>query len=86
MIRIVIENIILFLLPTVAYVIYAAATRDPQRKDVLEGAPIGWLLLAGTGMVVLTLVAFGTTSGGKPGQVYVPSSLRNGHIEPGGIK
>ncbi|MDX2155537.1 MAG: DUF6111 family protein [Hyphomicrobiaceae bacterium] len=85
MIRVVIENIILFLLPTVIYAAYVAATRTDTRKGILDDAPLVWLLMAGTGLVIVILVAFGSTSGGKPGQVYVPPSLKNGHIEPGHI-
>jgi hypothetical protein len=33
------------------------------------------------------LIAFGSTSGGKPGQVYTPPSLsKDGHVEPGVLK
>ncbi|MBN9263738.1 MAG: hypothetical protein J0I57_14035 [Hyphomicrobium sp.] len=88
MIRVVVENIVLFLLPTAIYVIYVLLTRKQHEKaGVLDDAPFFWLMLAGTGLVFLVLVAFGTTSGGKPGQVYVPPHLgTGGKIEPGELK
>lgn len=88
MIRVVVENIVLFLLPTAVYVIYMLLTRKPDEKDgVLDDAPFFWLMLAGTMLVLIVLIAFGSTSGGKPGQSYVPPSLsRDGTIEPGHLK
>ena len=88
MIRVVIENIVLFLLPMVIYVAYVLLTRKPGEKEgVLDDAPFFWLMLAGTVLVLVVLVAFGSTSGGKPGQSYVPPSLsKDGKIEPGQLK
>lgn len=88
MIRIVIENIVLFLLPTAIYVTYVLLTRKPDSKDgLLDDAPFFWLMLAGTAMIIIMLVAFGSTTGGRPGQVYVPPSLGpDGKIDPGGLK
>ncbi len=88
MIRVVVENIVLFLLPTAIYVIYVLLTRKQHVKTgIFDEAPFFWLMLAGTALVILVLVAFGTTSGGKPGQSYVPPHLgRDGRIEPGELK
>ncbi|MGE3916841.1 MAG: DUF6111 family protein [Hyphomicrobiaceae bacterium] len=87
MIRIVIENIILFLLPTVVYVIYVVATRNSTRKGILDEAPLAGLLLAGTALVLLVLVVYGSDkSGGKPGDRYIPPSMKDGQIEPGRIQ
>ncbi len=85
MIRVVIENILLFLLPAIVYVVYVSVTRR-DTKGALDGAPIGWLVLAGTLLVFVTLAAFGTSSGSKPGSVYVPSELKDGKIEPGRLE
>lgn len=85
MIRIVIENILLFLLPTALYAIFIAATRTNNKQGVLDGAPLAWLLMAGTILVVATLAFYGSSSGGKPGQAYDPASMQNGQIAPGRI-
>jgi hypothetical protein len=87
MIRIVIENILLFLLPTFIYVAYVYMTRDekPEAARVLDDAPLVWLFLAGAVLKVVTLVTFGSMSGGKPGQIYTPPILKDGRIEPGHI-
>jgi hypothetical protein len=94
MIRIVIENTLLFLLPTLVYVAYVLITRaqvasEPAGKSstsVLDDAPLLWLLGAGAALVVVTLIAFGSTSGGKPGQHYEPPTMKDGKIAPGHIE
>lgn len=85
MIRIVVQNIILFLLPTVVYVAYVYMTKEdkPGGARVFDDAPIIWLFTAGVVVVLVTLIAFGSISGGKPGQVYTPPVLKDGRIEPG---
>jgi hypothetical protein len=85
MIRIVAENILLFLLPTIVYVAYVYMTREekPGAMRVLNDAPLIWLFVAGASLVLITLVTFGSVSGGKPGQVYTPPVLKDGRIEPG---
>jgi hypothetical protein len=87
MIRVVIENILLFLLPTAmyfGYVLLMRGSRAGQAGAVINEAPLVWLFLAGALLVAGTLVYFATTTpGGKPGQVYVPPRMKNGQIEPG---
>lgn len=88
MIRIVAENILLFILPTIVYVAYVYMTREekPGAMRVLDDAPLIWLFVAGAALVVITLVSFGSVTGGKPGQVYTPPSFKDGRIEPGHIE
>ena len=95
MIRTVIENLLLFLLPTVIYVAWVLLNRrrngtsgetDGRAAGVLDDAPLIWLVAAGAALVVITLIVFGSASGGKPGQVYQPPVFRDGKIEPGQIK
>src|SRR5690606_37343078 len=60
MIRIIIENILLFLLPTVIYVIYVAVTRDDEHKGIFDKAPLGWLMVAGSALVLIVLATYGS--------------------------
>ena len=85
MIRIVIENILLFLLPTFIYVAYRLLTRGVPESParVLDDAPLIWLYFAGATLAIVTLVTFGSVSGGKPGQAYDPPVLQDGKIVPG---
>lgn len=88
MIRILIENLLLFLLPTAIWCTYAYLTRDetPGMSRVLDDAPLIWLAAAGAALVFAMLLAFGSTSGGKPGQAYEPPSIKDGRIEPGRMR
>ena len=89
MIRIVIENIVLFLVPTICYLVYAYFTRADAKggAQALDDAPLIWLFVAGAALVLTTLVLFSSSSGGLPGQSYqAPSIDKDGRIEPGRIK
>jgi hypothetical protein len=89
MMRIVIENILLFLLPTLVYVAYITLLRRGATPagTILNEAPLIWLFIIGALIVGATLVYYGTvTPGGKPGDVYVPPHMQNGRIEPGQLK
>lgn len=97
MIRVVIENLLLFLLPTLIYVAYMlylrskAEARDEDGKmrpvaTLLDDAPLLWLFIGGALIVIVVLATFGTTSGGKPGEHYTPGVFRDGKIQPGRIE
>ncbi len=95
MIRIIIENILLFLVPTMIYVVWVlaaqpeSAPRDAEGRiapsRLLDDAPFVWLIVLGAALVIATIVAFGSGSGGKPGQHYQPPVVKDGHIQPGRI-
>lgn len=88
MIRVVIENILLFLLPTAVYVSYMLlARRTTSAGTVFNEAPLIVLFTAGAALVVATLIYFGSlTSGGRPDQHYTPPYFKDGRIEPGVVK
>jgi hypothetical protein len=87
-VRVVIENILLFLLPTAMYLGYVLLTRSHASAGaVINDAPLIWLFVAGALLVAATLVYYGTiTPGGKPGAVYTPPHVKDGRIEPGTLK
>ena len=100
MIRTVVENLLLFLLPTLLYaawVLFQRSRKTAQGDDeadeprsaiahVLDDAPLLWLFVSGALLVIVTLAAFGTSSGGRPGQHYQPSILKDGKIQPSHIE
>jgi hypothetical protein len=96
MIRIVIENILLFLLPTLAYLGWVLIARPDSLERtpdgrirptrVLNDAPLLWLAASGTILLIIVLVAFGKTSGGRPDQTYSPPVFKDGKIQPGHIE
>ncbi len=98
MIRTIIENILLFLLPTLLYLAWVLFQRSrseaheesggtrPAMMHLLDDAPLLWLFAGGALLVIVTLSAFGSSSGGKPGQHYQPSVFQDGKIQPGHIE
>lgn len=88
MIRTVLLNILLFLLPTIIYVAYIYLTRErkPDATRVLDDAPLMWLFAAGALVVIVTLATFASMTDGKPGQVYIPPAFKDGRIEPGRLE
>ncbi len=88
MIRVVLENVLLFLLPTAMYLGYMLLTRRAASADsVLSEAPLVGLFVAGALLVAATLVYYASiTPGGSIGQVYTPPRVKDGRIEPGQLK
>jgi len=89
MIRVIIENVLLFLLPTAMYLGYVLLTRRATSPgdSVLHEAPLVWLFIAGAILVAGTLIYYASiTPGGTVGQVYTPPRVKDGRIEPGQLK
>jgi Family of unknown function (DUF6111) len=87
MIRIFIENLLLFLAPTLIYLAYVLVRRHLSggQSEVWNDAPLLWLFVAGVLLMVSTLIIFGSTSGWQPGQAYQPPVYKDGKIEPGHV-
>ena len=85
MIRIVIENLLLFLTPTLIYSAYVLVRRrsEGSTAPILSDAPLLWLLAAGALMMVSTLIIFGSTTGWQPGEAYQPPVYKDGKVRPG---
>ena len=88
MIRLILENIILFLLPTLMYVIYTMIRRSEEKENTvsraLNSAPLVPLFAFGFVLMISVLAYFGAQSkSGKPGQVYYPPEVVNGKVKPG---
>lgn len=88
MIRVVLENLVLFLAPFALYFGWVYLTRVPGKAPrALSEAPLVWLCAAGAVLVLVTLVVFDNDrEGGRPGETYEPPHMRkDGTIEPGRI-
>jgi hypothetical protein len=85
MIRIVIENIFFFLLPTMFYIIWVAFSQDEWSglSMVLSRAPLIRLFFAGAALMLGVLMAFSSGISNNPDDVYVPASMVNGKLERG---
>ena len=87
MIRIVIENLLLLLLPTLIYVAWVYLTgKTKSGRHTLSDAPFVWLFLSGLVLAISVLLFFGTLEGGSPGQAYRPPEFRDGKIVPGHVE
>ncbi len=85
MLRIALIDIILFALPFILYGAYVLATRGESRESIFQGAPIAWLIAAGCGLLLVTMVTLVSFSGGKPGGTYHPPEIVDGVVKPGTI-
>jgi hypothetical protein len=88
MIRNVLGLILLFLLPSVAYLGYALLTRPARpAKAFIDEAPFILLAVSGAALVFGTLIYYGsTTTQGGLNQTYTPARIKDGQIEPGHFK
>ncbi len=87
MARVVIVNLLLFLLPFALYVLYVWVARLTGNKGAkIDDAPIIWLLIAGAALVIGTVVYFISFENNPPGGVYHPPSFEDGKIRPGHIE
>jgi len=88
MIRLIVENILLFLLPTILYVIFTMLRRTNDKDNsisrALDTAPLPVLFVTGFVLMISVLAYYGEKSdSGKPGQTYRPPELVDGKIKPG---
>lgn len=84
MIRPVLTEIGIFLIPFALYALFVILSR----ADVLHTSSwplhiVGKLTLAALLLVILSLVLLANFSGAPPGAVYVPAHMENGKFVPG---
>lgn len=89
--RFVIENILLFLLPSAVYIAYRLlrpAERHKPASQVMGEAPLVVLFVLGALLVAGTRIYYATTNpGGAPNLTYTPPRMgKDGQIEPGHLK
>jgi Family of unknown function (DUF6111) len=87
MIRIILVNLLLLLLPMVVYFSYVYFRRQGEPNDeIVANAPIFWLLAGGAGMMLIVLVVLGQWESGDPSGRYVPPQVKDGIVVPGHIE
>lgn len=85
--RVILVNLLFFLLPFIGYGLFLFFTRDRiDASDVLRGKPFFWLVGSGMACVVIGLVVLATYQTGTPEAVYVPTRYENGELVPGGFR
>jgi hypothetical protein len=84
MIRPVLIEVALFLLPFVAYAVFVWATRagvfDPEAWTL---PVVGWLALAAAVLMVGSFIVMAQFGGAPPHSTYVPAHMEDGRLVPG---
>ena len=85
MIRIVIENVFFFLLPSLLYLAYIAFIRNdwPGVGAVVRAAPLLKLFALGAALMLSSLFIFSSKSGHDPREQYTPPSYSDGTLKSG---
>jgi hypothetical protein len=84
MVRVIITQLLLFLLPFLAYAAYLFLTKKLHRKVWID-APRYWLVIAG---FVCSLIGFGVLAminNNPTGGTYIPAHYKDGVLIPGQI-
>ncbi len=85
MLRIALIDILLFSVPFLLYGAYMVSVKGVAPANLLQGAPVLWLLAAGCGLLLVTMATLIQFSGGNPGGVYHPPTVQDGVIKPGKV-
>lgn len=86
MIRVIITQIVLFLLPFVAFFVYRLATQGWTGARVAGfGRATFYLIVAGGLLVVAGFITFAIVGGESEG-IYVPTQYQDGELVPGGFR
>ena len=84
MIRPVLTEVGLFLIPFAIYAVYLIATRAQLLHTNSWPLPvIGWLSVAALLLVIASFAYFAHFTGAPPGSTYVPAHIKDGRLVPG---
>jgi hypothetical protein len=85
MFRIALIDILMFSLPFLLYGAYMVLAKGVHPSHAWEAAPLAWLVAIGCALLLITMAALISFSGGKPGGTYHPASIEDGRVKPGSI-
>ena len=84
MIRPVLTEVGLFLIPFAIYAVFLLATRaELFHIDSWPLPIIGWLTTAALLLIIASFAVLAHFSGASPGSTYVPAHIENGQLVPG---
>ncbi len=88
MLRVVLINIALFVLPLALYAVYFYARERNQNAVAVEweNMPLSFLLQAGLALIVIGMLVTAYVGGEDAGGTYVPARMENGKLIPGEVK
>lgn len=85
MIRVIVTQVILFLLPFLLYGGYLFLTRKMNRRAWIN-APRYWLVMSGLFLSVVGFIVLSQLDNNPLGGTYVPAHYEDGKLIPGQIK
>lgn len=85
MIRVIITQLILFLLPFLIYAGYLFLTQKLHKQAWID-APRYWLVMAGLGISLIGFVVMSVIDNNPLGDTYIPAHLVDGKVVPGEFK
>ncbi|MGP9812358.1 DUF6111 family protein [Rhodopseudomonas sp. NSM] len=84
MIRAVLTEVAIFLIPFIFYATYLVITRSAlTHRSSWPFRIVGWLLISALALVILSLLLLVHYSGAPPGATYVPAHIEDGRLVPG---
>jgi Family of unknown function (DUF6111) len=88
MVRVVIENVLLFLAPAALYLAYELMIKKngTNPRQILDESPLVGLFVAGLLCVIGALILFRSQDEGTAGQAYEPPTYKDGKIIPGRVR
>ena len=84
MIRRIIFDVLLFLLPLALYGMYWRFSPSPNGRTANH--PWSYLLISGLVLVAASFIVWGVTEGSGQTGLYVPAHLDNGRVVPGHVE
>ena len=85
MIRVLITQLILFLLPFLIYAGYLFLTKKLNRRAWID-APRYWLILSGLVVTLIGFVFMSQIHNNPLGSTYIPAHIENGIVVPGAFE
>lgn len=87
MIRPVLTEVVLFLVPFAVYALFLLATQAGVLRPESWSLPVlAWLTLAALVLVVGSFIVLAQFSGSPPGSTYVPAHIESGKFVPAQIE
>jgi hypothetical protein len=84
MIRPILIEVVLFLIPFAAYAVFIWATRSGiLESDAWNVQVVGWLALAAAVLIIGSFILMAQFGGAPPYSTYEPAHMEDGHLVPG---
>lgn len=84
MIRPILIEVALFLIPFVAYAVFVWATRSEAfESEAWSMRAVGWLTFAAGVLIIGSFIVMAQFGGAPPYSTYEPAHMENGRLVPG---